>query len=244
MDIWTIYLIAHLAVAWALYFFIFGHSVGEGKRPEASWHLAGILVCGLWPISAAAVGIWLLWDIRNKLDPIPRITDWIIRHAQKTPYEHIGDQDGLYMGRWWVFNAEWWLSNWRKFDRRWLFWMPAIRLHHTVKSDADRHLHDHPWPNVSILLRGCYYEMLPLDQKQDPALDGDPTCHVAKLRLPLIPVFRKATDRHRLIVPEDGGGAVSLFIMFRWQRDWGFHTENGWVYWRDYLGLGPKESES
>jgi hypothetical protein len=49
-------------------------------------------------------------------------------------------------------------------------------------------------------------------------------------------VFRKATDRHRLLIPE-GTVCYTLFIMGPWQRVWGFHTAKGFVPWRKYLGI-------
>ncbi len=243
MDFWTIYSLIGMAV----FFTIFGWYTSpeaEKGRLTPSWFVAALTVAAFWPASLVAAALMALWGARDKLDPIPRITDWIILRAQKTPYEHIDSSEGRYMNRWWLFNPEWRYSQKKVFGRQIFKWLPAIRVHHTVKSDAERDFHDHPWNNVSILLRGAYYEVRPLDQSQDPELDSDPTCCEAKLRLPLIPVFRKATDRHRLIVPDDREGVFSLFIMFRWQRKWGFHTKDGWVYYRDYLGLGPKESES
>lgn len=172
----------------------------------------------------------------NILDPIPRITDWIIRHARKTPYFHIDNSDGRYMNRWWVFNPDWVHCEKKLFGLRLLAWLPAIRLHHTVKSDEERHMHDHPRHCISVLLRGQYFEVMPTDQGQSAVLDGIPFHRQVKLRLPLRPIFRKSTSRHRLAV-RDKQGVWSLFIMFGPKRKWGFHTEDGWVYYRDYLGL-------
>lgn len=45
--------------------------------------------------------------------------------------------------------------------RRVLFRVPrfGIYLHHLLRSDYDRALHDHPWPFISIVLRGGYWEI-------------------------------------------------------------------------------------
>lgn len=53
--------------------------------------------------------------------------------------------------------------------RRW-FLIPRNRfcniyLHNIRRSDDDRALHDHPWINLSILLRGCYIEVTPRGDK-------------------------------------------------------------------------------
>src|SRR5258708_303359 len=55
----------------------------------------------------------------------------------------IGKQDDTYMERWWVIPRN------RFFN---------IYLHHFLRSDDDRALHDHPWLNASILLQGKYTE--------------------------------------------------------------------------------------
>lgn len=52
---------------------------------------------------------------------------------------------------------------------RWvLFRVPAfgVYLHNMRRSDYDRALHDHPWPFVSLVLRGGYWEY------HDQTLDG------------------------------------------------------------------------
>jgi hypothetical protein len=44
---------------------------------------------------------------------------------------------------------------------RWIFKHPwgTVRLHHILRSDDDRHLHDHPFNFVSLLLTGGYTEV-------------------------------------------------------------------------------------
>jgi hypothetical protein len=55
----------------------------------------------------------------------------------------IGGADEPYMLRWWVIPRN------RFFN---------IYLHHFLRSDEDRALHDHPWLNCSWLLDGRYTE--------------------------------------------------------------------------------------
>ena len=66
---------------------------------------------------------------------VPRAPDFVIGPA--------GDP---YMRRWWVIPRNKWFN---------------IYLHNIMRSDDDRALHDHPWTNVSVLLRGSYLEHLP-----------------------------------------------------------------------------------
>lgn len=105
-------------------------------------------------------------------------------------------------------------------------------------------MHDHPWNNISILLRGCYTEVEPRLSWQRPKMDQ--YAQRRTLRLPFRPVFRKAQDRHRLVLSPQNteNGVWSLFIMFRWKQRWGFYTEKGWVYYRDYLGMPSKEGDA
>lgn len=81
----------------------------------------------------------------------PRAFDWmasrVIAVAQKTPYTHLGD----YMHRWWLAG--------QPKDSESAGW--AVRVHHILRSDHDRALHDHPWNNASLVLRGGYWEVTP-----------------------------------------------------------------------------------
>lgn len=50
--------------------------------------------------------------------------------------------------------------------RRWFLETPlgSLRLHHFIKSDDERHLHDHPWPFATLVIAGSYddYSYCPL----------------------------------------------------------------------------------
>lgn len=49
------------------------------------------------------------------------------------------------------------MRRWRILD---ISWLGGFRLHHIIRGDADRHLHDHPFSFFSIILRGGYNELL------------------------------------------------------------------------------------
>lgn len=93
-----------------------------------------------------------------------------------------------------------------------------IYLHHILKSDIDRALHDHPWPNTSFLLSGRYIEHTP--EGQFVRIAGDL-------------VTREATTLHRLEVIA-GEPVISLFMTGPKVREWGFDCPNGWVHWKDF----------
>ena len=47
-------------------------------------------------------------------------------------------------------------------------------------------------------------------------------------------IARKASDAHRLEIPE-GGRAVSIFMTGPVMREWGFHCPQGWRHWREFV---------
>lgn len=123
----------------------------------------------------------------------------------------IGDD---YLRRWWVIPRNPFAN---------------VYLHQINRSDDDRALHDHPWANVSVLLKGGYREHLP-DGEAIERKAGDV-------------VQRQATDLHRLELI-DGQPAVSLFITGPKVRDWGFACPNGWVPWQIFTGFAETGDSS
>lgn len=119
--------------------------------------------------------------------------------------------------------------------RRWFFWCPwfGIRVHHILRSDADKHMHDHPWDFISILLTGGYTELLP---RTDVTPELAARMRPVKRRHPRWSIVRhKAEDLHRLILDEP---VWTLVLTGPKRRSWGFMTEQGMVPWRTYLGVG------
>ena len=104
--------------------------------------------------------------------------------------------------------------------RRWRLITPWIcfRLHHILRSDSDRHHHDHPMDFVSFILRGGYVEYTP---------DKEP--RVCK---PFRFVFRRAEDLH--FIKLRGRSAWTFLITGPFRREWGFQTEDGWIIAREY----------
>lgn len=139
---------------------------------------------------------------------------------------------------------------------RWLCRHVAIRAHTILRSDTDRHLHDHPSWSLSIVLEGGYWEVFEptsyalerpiayqrlLDCLEREYPDSDLCAHYGIYwRGPGAIVMRKATDFHRLILPRNTV-ARSIFAMGRKSNSWGFRTPNGKVYWRTYLGLDKEQ---
>lgn len=122
----------------------------------------------------------------------------------------IGAHDNPYMRRWYIIPRNRWFN---------------VYLHEIRRDDDDRALHDHPWWNVSIVLRGAYREITPKG---------------SFMRRAGSVVFRRAKSAHRLELPigEYGPGiryCWTLFLTGPVVRTWGFHCPKGWVPWRDFV---------
>lgn len=138
-----------------------------------------------------------------------RIADWLIERSKRTPFIHLPG----YMNRYWLLPYDWFglLEKQRS-----IF---AARIHQILRSDSDRAFHDHPWPYMTIVLRGGYTEVRPV-------FDGS-GLYVGETRKWYGPgsiLFRPARSWHRLEIPE-GKDAWTLFVTGRYQQKWGFMVE-------------------
>lgn len=113
-----------------------------------------------------------------------------------------------------------------------------IYLHKTM-SDDYRILHDHPWDNISIVLKGGYYETVPAVEYSEH-VNPFFWAKVVRWRKPGSIICRKAHwPPHSLslatvvesLVPRVIKKRVcwSLFITGPRKRDWGFWTRKGWI---------------
>lgn len=139
------------------------------------------------------------------------LAERLIAHAQKRPPDFvIGGSARPYLLRWWL-------------SRR-AKWLPGAYLHCFLRSDDDRALHDHPWPNVSILLRGEYTE-------HTIAAGGIHRREILRAgdwRFRLSGRFAHRIELH-------DGPCWTLFLRGPVYRQWGFHCpDRGWVHWREF----------
>lgn len=184
--------------------------------------------------------------------PIPKsMVDRLVQRAMSSPYpkHHLVDEDGsVYMERYVLVPFRMRTNEQRDARTKLAINLDKIRdiaarVHVTHRSDRDRYLHDHPWWNISYILEGSYAEVMPQSPKQHPELDD--VRFTIELRKPGDIVFRRATDRHRLILPHDEHGnpapCKSLFITGPYQRSWGFHTPQGWVHYKVWLAKRAEE---
>lgn len=156
-----------------------------------------------------------IWRIVAWFVSRPAVANAIIRYSQKTPYTHLYG----YMNRWWVFNPYTPIEHKRTFT--WFPW--SVRVHQILRSDRDRHLHDHPWNARTIILSGWYSE---LRESQ------------------LMPITRNVGDTARLnygefhrITSVSEDSVWTLFITGPYIGRWGFKVAGQKVDYKTYLGI-------
>lgn len=171
----------------------------------------------------------LIWQTVAWVVTQDKITDWLIKRAQKTPYSNITSPDGqeVYMRRWWLFNPYPGAGSYKRAG--WRDWLPSIRVHHIMREDRDRHLHDHPWNARTIILRGWYDEERPFDSGNFHRVA---TAYRARGY-----TGRLLYGQYHRISAVAGGGTFTMFITWRYQGTWGFAVDGRKVPWREYLGL-------
>jgi hypothetical protein len=129
--------------------------------------------------------------------------------TRRPPDFLIGGTERPYLRRWFVIPRNRWFN---------------VYLHQFLRSDDDRALHDHPWANCSILLRGCYAE-------HTIAAGG-----INDRRILLVGDWRiRWSGRFAHRVELIDGPCWTLFITGPRYRSWGFHCpDHGWVDWKRF----------
>lgn len=128
----------------------------------------------------------------------------VIALAQRSPDRIIGDPDKPYLRRWFIVkNPE----------------GQSIYLHHILRDDDARAMHDHPSDNISLVVAGALRDISP---------DGVRILHAGDT------LERKAEQLHRLEVASIGG-CWTLFIKGPNRREWGFQCPGGWRHHTKYV---------
>lgn len=165
-----------------------------------------------------------------------KVVDWLIREAKKTPYSHItekrviehselnsdkfaGSFESVYMERYWLWGLDYysWFAKLTGY---------SLRLHYIRRPDRDRHLHDHPWPFTSVVLRGNYLERMPFNHLQihdaysQPGMFNEEYCETIERTQGSI-ASRNIHQRHT-IAHVSPGGVWTLFISGKKRQMWGF----------------------
>lgn len=150
--------------------------------------------------------------------------NWLVYIFKRSPDFIVGGPEDPYLLRWWIIPRN------RFFN---------IYLHKFLRDDDDRALHDHPWVNLSFLIKGSYIEHLPYQYGRSGT---------RYFNAPSI-IFRRAVHRHRIelvksrwLCPDNDKTWVkkslpawTIFITGPKIREWGFWC-SGWkfVHWKDF----------
>lgn len=143
-----------------------------------------------------------------------RTADWLIARVTRRPPDFvIGSSQRPYLRRWWVIPRN------RFFN---------VYLHHFLRSDDDRALHDHPWACASFILRGRYVEH---------TIAAGGVHHHRMLCAGALRIRWSGKFAHRIELVN--GPCWTLFITGPRYRAWGFHCpESGWVPWQQFTQAG------
>jgi hypothetical protein len=161
------------------------------------------------------------------LSMVQRFCDGVI--ASRPPNQEIGRHNSPYIERW--FLARKGMVPEHSVTPDFFDHAPFIAseleniyLHRYKRGDADEP-HDHPWPNASLLVHGYYRETIYTTAgKQVETV----------VRWPGDIVVRSARSVHA--IEETSPNCLSLFATLRKEREWGFHTADGFVPWREFRG--------
>lgn len=162
--------------------------------------------------------------------------DALIERSKATPYFHIYDGGSLYMERYWLTPRSQLVATARGYELapgvKW-----CARIHHIVRPDLDRHMHDHPCDFLSVVLRGGYVEKRPTFK--NPIFHRGRESMRPTFRGAGSVAFRRAHDRH--LISELHGDVWTLFLMRRTDNPWGFWTPDGKVFWERYEAWKRKQ---
>ncbi len=105
----------------------------------------------------------------------------------------------------------------------------GLYLHHILRSDKARHLHDHPFDFWTLIIWGSYEEFRPAlrEEGSTEVMRGSDPYRRSWLSL----IRRRAEDLHRIELTRP---CWTLFWRGPNRREWGFDTEEGWVDWKAY----------
>lgn len=156
--------------------------------------------------------------------------------GQRPPNFVVGadDPQGAYLRRWYLIPRNRFL---------------CIYLHHFLRDDDDRALHDHPWAWASLLLRGRYIEHTidagGVHHKRERKTGSWKFSLPSRAhRIELLPSwwtegdFDAACARHAAD-PESRAPCWTLFITGPRVREWGFHCPaEGWIHFKRFTKPG------
>lgn len=137
------------------------------------------------------------------------LPDWLMKFPHKVIAGDCWRERGPMMVRWFIFRTQY----------------CSLMVHCFLRSDAERHLHDHPWNFLTFLL--------------SPYVEHTPAGSFRRRRFSIL--YRPAHWQHRVEIAP-GKRAWTVVLKFRQIRNWGFITERGWIPWQNYTDRGCPEN--
>ena len=154
------------------------------------------------------------WTVSRK-----PVFEYLRRCAMRTPYSEIPG----YMKRYWLFNA---YDKVNGEEVTPIKWLPSIRVHHILRRDGDRHMHDHPWDARTMVMSGHYIE-------RRPGLEGTFLIRKRGYTGPI------GFGEYHTIVNVSEGGVWTLFFTWGWMGVWGFLVDGKKAPWHEYMAMYP-----
>jgi hypothetical protein len=108
----------------------------------------------------------------------------------------------------------------------------GVYVHFIYREDLDPVPHDHPWRFWSLVLRGGYVEEFSADVRVHQVSESRERLAGSVHAFPLRACHRIVSVRPR---------TVTLVLVGRKLRTWGFYSGGRFVDWRDALGIRPTE---
>jgi len=110
----------------------------------------------------------------------------------------------------------------------------GLYLHHILRPDEDRHLHDHPWDFSVFVLAGGYEEDIPHPKYGSSWRHG--LGLLSRIWHPLSFRSSSAKQLHKISADNFKTTWTLIFVGPK-RRKWGFKTEKGWMPYDEYLPL-------
>jgi hypothetical protein len=105
-----------------------------------------------------------------------------------------------------------------------------IKIHFMQGPDPERDPHDHPWPFLSLVLRGSYIEHR--HHRWGWSLSGFWDHFYTERHHRWYNWMPYPEQAHRITACAPG--TITLVLTGGRRREWGFHTRDGWVPWQEY----------
>lgn len=103
-----------------------------------------------------------------------------------------------------------------------------LMLHKIVKSD-DPYMHDHPWPFLTVVLKGGYWEHTFDKNGEEIRVWHGPGS-----------VIKRSAEEYHWLELDNEQPATTLFFVGPQKREWGFLENGNWIHHEKFLRTNKK----